>query len=70
MNPELRELLSQPTASVVDVGRICFGMSPKTSNRAALDGGIPTINVGGKKRPRKRVPTNILADLLGVKVST
>jgi hypothetical protein len=69
MNEELRELLSKPTASVPDVGRICFGLTAKGSYAAARIGGIPTIDVGGATRRRKRVPTATLRKLLGLEAA-
>ncbi|HEV3147215.1 MAG TPA: hypothetical protein VGZ24_01065 [Chthoniobacterales bacterium] len=48
MNEELRELLSHPTASIQDVGRVCFGLSRNGSYSAAKKGDIPTLKIGGK----------------------
>jgi hypothetical protein len=62
MSEELQKLLSNPTASVPDVGRICFGMCRNASYDAAKKGDIPTIKVGGGKF----VPTAVLAKLLGI----
>jgi len=47
MNEELKTLLSQPTASIPDAGRVCFGLKRQASYRAAKKGDIPTIQVGG-----------------------
>ena len=46
MSKELSQLLEKPTASVVDVGRICFGLSRNASYEAARRGDIPTIKLG------------------------
>ena len=62
MNKELEELLSKPTASVPDVGRICFEMSRNASYDAAKRGDIPTIQVGGLLK----VPTALLREKLGL----
>jgi hypothetical protein len=66
MNEELKALLSQPTASIPDVGRICFGLSRNGSYAAAADGGFPTIKVGKKTQ---RVPTAALRKMLGLEVA-
>jgi hypothetical protein len=62
MNEELKELLSKPTASVPDVGRICYGLSRNASYDAAKRGEIPTIDVGRLKK----VPTALLRKKLGL----
>lgn len=46
MNEELRTLLSRPTATVPDVGRVCFGLCRNASYAAAKTGDIPTIKIG------------------------
>jgi hypothetical protein len=66
MNEELKVLLSQPTASIPDVGRICFSLSRNGSYAAAANGDIPTIPVGKKC---KRVPTASLRKLLGLEAA-
>jgi hypothetical protein len=43
---ELVQLPEKPTASVADVGRICFGLSRNASYEAAKRGDIPTIKIG------------------------
>jgi hypothetical protein len=63
MNEELKNLLSQPTASIPDVGRICFGLSRNGSYTAAAEGSFPTIKVGKKNL---RVPTAPLRQMLGI----
>lgn len=50
LNPELEKLLSEPTADIPDVGRICFGLSRNGSYAAAQRGEIPTIQMGRRKR--------------------
>jgi len=47
MNEELKKLLSKPTASIPEVGRVCFEMSRNASYAAARRGDIPTIQIGG-----------------------
>jgi hypothetical protein len=69
MNEELQELLSHPTVSVQDAGRVCFGMSANASYRAARSGRIPTIQVGGTERPRFLVPTAMLKKMLGIEAA-
>ena len=63
MNEELKKLLSQPTASIPDVGRICFGVSRNSAYALARAGTIPTINLSPKV---KRVPTAALRKMLGI----
>ena len=46
MSRELTQLLEKPTASVPDVGRVCFGLSRNASYEAARRGDIPTIRIG------------------------
>jgi hypothetical protein len=65
MNEELRILLSRPTATVPDVGRICFGLSRNGAYNAAKAGGIPTIKVGGQYF----VPTAALRKQLGIEAA-
>lgn len=62
MNDELKELLSKPTASVPDVGRICFRLGKNASYAAAKCGQIPSIKIGGKIA----VPTAPLRRMLGI----
>jgi hypothetical protein len=66
MNEALKNLLSNPTASIPDVGRICFGLSRNGSYTAAADGAFPTIKVGKKTM---RVPTAPLRKLLGLEAA-
>jgi hypothetical protein len=65
MNEELRNLLSHPTASVPDVGRICYGLSRNGSYDAADRGEIPTIKIGRLLK----VPTSTLRAKLGLEVA-
>lgn len=65
MNEELLKLLSKPTASVPDVGRIVYGLSRNASYDAANRGDIPTIQIG----KLKKVPTAMLREKLGLAVS-
>jgi hypothetical protein len=69
MNEELQNLLSKPTASVPEVGRICFNLSRNGSYAAARSGGIPTIEVGGSERRRLMVPTAALRKILGIEAA-
>jgi hypothetical protein len=46
MNKELQELLGKPTATVPEVGRICFGLSRNGSYEAARRGDFRTIKMG------------------------
>jgi hypothetical protein len=62
MNEELRKLLSQPTADVPDVGRVCFQLSRNGSYDAAKRGDFPTIKVGRLLK----VPTAALKRQLGL----
>jgi hypothetical protein len=62
MNKELQDLLSEPTADVPDVGRICFGLSRNGSYDAAKRGDFPTIKVGRLLK----VPTAALSRLLAL----
>jgi hypothetical protein len=62
MNKELQDLLALPTASVPDVGKICFGLSRNGSYEAAKRGDIPVVTIGRLKR----VPTARLREMLGI----
>jgi hypothetical protein len=65
MNDELRNLLSHPTASVPEVGRICYGLSRNSAYAAAAKGDIPTIKIG----KLLKVPTGPLRVKLGLDVA-
>jgi hypothetical protein len=65
MKQELRELLDKPTASVPDVGRVCFGLRRNGSYEAAKRGDIPTIAIGRLKV----VPTAPLRRMLGLEAA-
>lgn len=65
MNDELKDLLSKPTASVPDVGRICFGLARNAAYAAAKSGQIPSIRIGGKIA----VPTAPLRKMLGIEAA-
>jgi hypothetical protein len=65
MNEELRVMLSRPTASVPDVGRVCFGLCRNASYEAAKRGDIETIKVG----KGLFVPTASLRKKLGLEVA-
>jgi hypothetical protein len=62
MNEELRQLLSKPTASIPEAGRICYGLSRNGSYDAAKRGDIPTIKIGRLLK----VPTAGLRRRLGL----
>lgn len=62
MSPELKALFSKPTASVPEVGRLCFNLAKNASYAAAKSGSIPSIRVGG----RIVVPTAALKRLLSI----
>jgi hypothetical protein len=62
MNDDLKELFSKPTASVPDVGRICFGLAKNASYDAAKRGDFKTIKLG----KRIAVPTAPLRKQLGL----
>lgn len=62
MNEELKRLLSNPTAPVPEVGRVCFGLSRNGSYDAARRGEIPTIKMGRLLK----VPTAALKRQLGL----
>ena len=66
MNEELRTLLSKPTASVQEVGRVCFELGKNASYAAVKAGHIPTIRIGGGYR----VPTIALKKMLGIRGMT
>jgi hypothetical protein len=65
MNQDLRDLLSRPTASVPDVGRICYGLSRNSSYEAAKKGHIQTIQIG----KQLKVPTAPLRAKLGLETT-
>lgn len=49
MDPEVEEILSKPTASVPEVGRLFFdGLSRNASYAAAKRGDIATVRIGGR----------------------
>jgi hypothetical protein len=62
MNAELKALLAKPTASIVEVGRVCFGLSPNRSYEAAKRGDFPVLEING----RKHVVTAKLRPMLGL----
>jgi hypothetical protein len=62
MNEELQKLLSKPTASIPEVGRICFDLSRNGSYASARRGDFPTIKIGRLLK----VPTSALRRQLGL----
>jgi hypothetical protein len=65
VNDELKKLLSQVTADVPEVGRICFDLSVSGSYDAAKRGDFPTIRVGRLLK----VPTALLRKQLGLEAA-
>ena len=65
MNEDLERLLSKPTASVPEVGRICYDLCRNASYAAAIRGEIPTIKVGRLLK----VPTSALRRQLGLEAA-
>ena len=65
VNKELQALLAEPTASVPDVGRVCFKMSRTGSYEAAKRGDFPTVRIGRLTF----VPTAPLRKMLGIEVA-
>jgi hypothetical protein len=65
MNEELKTLLSRATASIPDVGRVCFDLARQASYAAAKKGDIPTIKVGRSLF----VPTAALRKLLQIEAA-
>ncbi|MBB4064748.1 DNA-binding protein [Gellertiella hungarica] len=61
----LDEALARPTISVVDAGRLFFGISRNSAYAAAKRGDFETIEIGG----RLMVPVAPLAAKLGLKAS-
>ena len=65
MNEELRKMLSKPTTTVEEAGRLCYGLSRNTSYAAAAKGEIPTIRIGRLLK----VPTSALRAKLGLEAA-
>jgi hypothetical protein len=65
MNEDLKKLLSKPTASVPNVGKIVYGICRNASYAAAEKGDIPTVRIGG----RLFVPTAALRKQLGLEAT-
>ena len=65
MNKELKLLLSRPTASIPDTGRVCFGLCRNASYAAAKNGDIAVIKIGGSKL----VPTSWIRKTLGLEAA-
>ena len=65
MNEDLERLLSKLTASVPEVGRICYDLCRNASYAAAIRGEIPTIKVGRLLK----VPTSALRRQLGLEAA-
>lgn len=65
MNDELKQLLSRPTASVPDVGKLCYDLCRNASYAAAKSGDIPTVRIG----KLLKVPTSALRAKLGLEAA-
>jgi hypothetical protein len=65
VNEELKALLAKPTASVPDVGRVCFDLCRNASYDAAKRGDFPTIRIGRQLK----VPTSALRKQLGIEAA-
>jgi hypothetical protein len=61
MNEEMAKLLSNPTLTIAEAGKI-FGMCRNTAYAAAARGDIPTIKIGRLLK----VPTAMLRKQLGL----
>lgn len=61
MNEDVQKLFSQPTVDLLTAARI-LSIGKDAAYRAAKDGSLPTIKVGG----RSKVPTAKLRDMLGL----
>lgn len=59
----LEEALSKPTISVVDAGRLFFGIGRNAAYEAAARGDFQTLKIGG----RIVVPVIPLAESLGLR---
>ncbi|KEY03809.1 hypothetical protein IL59_0214395 [Brucella suis bv. 4 str. 40] len=59
----VEEALTKPTISVVDAGRLFFGLGRCSAYQAAKNGDFQTIKIGG----RILVPVATLAAMLGLK---
>ena len=65
MNEELRNMLSRPTTTVEEAGRLCYGLCRNTAYAAAARGEIPTIRIGRLLK----VPTSALRAKLGLEAA-
>lgn len=61
----LEEALSKPTISVIEAGKLFFGLGRNSAYEAAKRGDFETIKLGGKIV----VPVAPLAERLGLKAS-
>ncbi|MBB5702120.1 MULTISPECIES: hypothetical protein [Brucella] len=61
----LEEALSKPTISVVDAGKLFFGLGRNSAYEAAKRGDFQTIRLGG----RVVVPVAPLAERLGLRAN-
>lgn len=61
----IEEALSRPTITVVDAGKLFFGVGRNSAYEAARRGDIPTIKIGR----RVMVPVVPLAEKLGLRTS-
>lgn len=61
----LEEALTKPTISVVDAGKLFFGLGRNSAYEAAKRGDFQTIKVGG----RIVVPVAPLAEMVGLRAN-
>jgi excisionase family DNA binding protein len=64
MNEEMKKLLSNPTMTVSEAGKV-FGMCRNTAYAAAAKGEIPTIKIGRSLK----VPTALVRKQLGLEAA-
>jgi excisionase family DNA binding protein len=64
MNEEMKKLLSNPTMTISEAGKV-FGMCRNKAYAAAAKGEIPTIKFGGSLR----VPTAVVRKQLGLEAA-
>jgi hypothetical protein len=65
MTEELRNMLSKPTTTVEEAGRLCYGLCRNSAYTAAAKGEIPTIRIGRLLK----VPTAALRAKLGLEAA-
>jgi hypothetical protein len=65
MNEDVRNMLSKPTTTVEEAGRLCYGLCRNSAYAAAAKGEIPTIRIGRLLK----VPTSALRAKLGLEAA-